>query len=445
MDLKNRKIGIIGYSRTGRATAEFVAKNGGIVKVSELSETNELREELLNKGYEFELGKNSPEFLSDCDLIIISPGVSSESDFVRELENRGKDIISEIEFASRFIKGKIIGITGSNGKSTVTSMIYHILKSAGKSSTIAGNIGVPLINFVEDNSDYFVVELSSFQLEKIKDFKPFISVLLNITPDHLDRYPSFEEYALAKFNIFRNQNDSDFAILNSEDEFTNKNSEKINAEKIYFSISGSKSDIYLSQNEIFFKGEKIMRVSEIPLLGIHNVENTMASIGAAMVIGIEPAKIREAVISFKGLEHRTELCGEIKGIKFINDSKATNIDATFKALLSFSSPLILILGGKDKGGDFTKLNKLIKEKVKKLILIGAAREKIKKQLNRSIDFVEVETMRDAVYRGYEFADRGDIVILSPACASFDMYENFEERGKDFKKIVEELKREVENG
>ncbi len=445
MELRNKVIGIIGYSRTGRATAEFVKSRGGKVKISELSGSEELRKELEAKEFDFELGKNSFEFLKDCDFIIISPGVPSETPFVLELENKGKRVISEIEFASKFIKGKIIGITGSNGKSTVTSMIYHILKEAGEKVTIAGNIGVPLINFVEEKSDYFVVELSSFQLEKIVDFKPFISVLLNITPDHLDRYKRFEDYAEAKFNLFKNQKSSDFAVLNKDDDYIEKNKNRISASKIFFSINDKKADVYFDKEMVFFKDEPIIKSDEIPLLGIHNIENTMASVAVAKVIGLKNKIIKETIKSFKGLEHRTELCGEIDGVKFINDSKATNIDATYKALLSFDSPLILILGGKDKGGDFTKLNELIKNKVKKLILIGAAREKIKKQLSKDIDYIEVESMKEAVYKGFDFAEKGDIVLLSPACASFDMYENFEKRGEDFKRIVKGLMEERSNG
>ena len=445
MELKNKIVGIIGYSRTGKAVAEFVQKRGGKVKVSELSSSRELEKELIEKGYEYEIGKNSFEFLKDCDLIVISPGVPSKSSFVLELEEKGKDIISEIEFASYFIESKIIGITGSNGKSTVTSMVYHILKESGVEATIGGNIGIPLIKFAEENSEYFVVELSSFQLEKIKKFKPFISVLLNITPDHLDRYSNFEDYAIAKFNIFKNQQNTDFAVLNIEDEYIKNNLNTIKASKVLYSIEKENVDIYTKNNKIIYKDEEVLNFSDIPLLGIHNIENTMAVVGVMKIIGLKNSEIKEGIKTFKGLEHRTELCGEIGGVKFINDSKATNIDATYKALISFNSPIILILGGKDKGGDFTVLNDLIKSKVKKLILIGAAREKIKKQLDKDIEFIEVNTMEEAVRTSYSLAEKGDLVLLSPACASFDMYKNFEERGRDFKNLVKMLKKEIENG
>ncbi len=445
MELKNKIVGIIGYSRTGKAVAEFVQKRGGKVKVSELSSSRELEKELIEKGYEYEIGKNSFEFLKDCDLIVISPGVPSKSSFVLELEEKGKDIISEIEFASYFIESKIIGITGSNGKSTVTSMVYHILKESGVEATIGGNIGIPLIKFAEENSEYFVVELSSFQLEKIKKFKPFISVLLNITPDHLDRYSNFEDYAIAKFNIFKNQQNTDFAVLNIEDEYIKNNLNTIKASKVLYSIEKENVDIYTKNNKIIYKDEEVLNFSDIPLLGIHNIENTMAVVGVMKIIGLKNSEIKEGIKTFKGLEHRTELCGEIGGVKFINDSKATNIDATYKALISFNSPIILILGGKDKGGDFTVLNDLIKSKVKKLILIGAAREKIKKQLDKDIEFIEVNTMEEAVRTSYSLAEKGDLVLLSPACASFDMYKNFEERGRDFKNLVKMLRKEIENG
>ncbi len=441
-ELKGKKIGIVGFSRTGRASADFVSKRGGIVYVSESNKN--LEKELKGKGFFYEIGKNSYEFLKDTDLIIISPGVNSELPFLKQLKKAGKKIVSEIEFSSYFIKGKIIGITGSNGKSTVTSLIYHIFKESGISVEIAGNIGLPFINYVEKDADFFIVELSSFQLENIENFRPYISVLLNITPDHLDRYKSFEEYALAKFNIFKNQTAEDYTVLNREDDFTISNINKIKAKKIFFSIE-RETDIFLKEGDIVYEGEKIININDIPLIGIHNIENTMAAIGCAKAVGIENNLIAKGIKSFKGLEHRTEKCGEKDGIIFINDSKATNVDATYKALKSFKKGVILILGGKDKGGDFSVLNNIIRERVKLVILIGAAKDKIKSQLDSDIPFIEVKNMKEAVYEGYKRARRDDIILLSPACASFDMYDNFEERGKDFKHCVEELIREGKNG
>ncbi len=441
-DLRNRKIGIIGYSRTGKAAADFVKRKGGIVYISDINK--KIEKELKEKGYKYELGKNSSDFLRETELIIISPGVKSDLPFLKELKEKGKKIISEIEFASYFIKGRIIGITGSNGKSTVTSLIYHILKESGKKVEIVGNIGFPFIDYVENDADYFVVELSSFQLENISRFKPYISILLNVTPDHLDRYDDFNEYGFAKFNIFKNQDENDYAVLNKEDDFTMKNLDKIRALKIFFSIE-KQTDIYGKEGKILYKGEKIIDIKDIPLIGIHNIENVMAAIGCLKIIDIDNKKIEEGIKTFKGLEHRTEKCGERNGVIFINDSKATNIDATYKALKSFKSNVILILGGKDKGGDFASLNKIIKERVKLVILIGASKEKIKKQLDSNIPMIEVGGMKEAVEKSYENSESGDVVLLSPACASFDMYDNFEERGKDFKSLVENLIREGKNG
>jgi UDP-N-acetylmuramoylalanine--D-glutamate ligase len=441
-DLKNRKIGIIGYSRTGKATAEFVSRRGGIVYVSDIN--TKFEQELKQKRYKYELGKNSSRFLEETEIIILSPGVKSDLPFLNELRDKGKRVISEIEFSSYFIKGKIIGITGSNGKSTVTSLIYHILHNSGEKVEIGGNIGLPFINYVETDADYFVVELSSFQLENISKFKPYIAILLNVTPDHLDRYNDFNEYGLAKFNIFKNQDENDYAILNREDKFTIENLNKIKSNKIFFSIE-NKTDIYRRGGEIVYKGEKIIDITDIPLIGIHNIENIMATIGSLKIIGLNNKKITEGIKTFKGLEHRTERCGEKNGIVFINDSKATNIDATYKALKSFENNIILILGGKDKGGDFKVLNRIIKERVKLVILIGAAKEKIKKQLDYNIPMIEVDSMHEAVVKGYENGENGDIVLLSPACASFDMYNNFEERGKDFKSQVRNLVKEGING
>jgi len=436
MNLENKTVGIIGFSRTGSSVANFVLNKGARVKISEKNDSNKIKNMLDDKPFQYELGKNTYKFLSDTDLIIVSPGVDPRQDFFIKLINKGKTIISEIELASRFIKGKIIGITGSNGKSTVTSLVYHILSNSGLKAVLSGNIGFPLIDYVDEETDYYVVELSSFQLEHIVKFKPFISVVLNITPDHLDRYDNFNDYLDAKLNVFKNQDKNDYAILNYDDQRILSYRDRINPKKIYFSLKKEK-DIYFKDNYICYKKDKIINNKKIPLLGIHNIENIMASIGVSKILGVENKRIIDAIKSFKGLEHRTEPCGYYNDILFVNDSKATNVDATYKAIKSFNNPIILILGGKDKGGNFKILNKIIKEKVKSVILMGDAKKTIAGQLDSNIETFYADNMSDAVKKSFNIAEPKNVILLSPACASFDMYKNYKQRGRDFKENVKQ--------
>ena len=444
IDLKGKCVGVVGYSRSGRAVARRVLLEGGHVRISDRSRDARLLEELKGLGWEHETGGNTESFLSSCDLIVLSPGVDGTKSPFRELKAKGIPLVSEIEFAYPRISGKIIGITGSNGKSTVTTLIHHLLTSAGRTAHLTGNIGFPLTDTLGEAREFWVVELSSFQLEETVDFHPWGSLLLNLTPDHLDRYPSVEEYIQAKLRIFQNQGSRDWAVLNRDDPRVLQEGMKVRAEKLLFSRVGE-ADASVSQGWVLWRGERVLPVAEIPLLGVHNLENVLASLAAGIACGLTLGEIRDGVRSFKGLEHRTEPCGEIEGRLFINDSKATNLDSTLKALESFDRPLMLILGGKDKGGEFSVLNSLLKSKARAVILLGAASDKIDGQIDPGVLRYRASSMAEAVRIGYRRGERGDVVLLAPGCASFDMYSNFEERGRDFKAQVSLLAEEVKNG
>ncbi len=445
IDLSGKRVGIIGFSLTGEAVLEFLKKKGAEIYVTEIRNSDELADRLSFYGVRYELGKNSSQFLKECELVVVSPGVPSDSQVIKELEELGIKIIPEVELASYFVDSKkIVGITGSNGKSTVTSLIAHIINVSHKKAISCGNIGSPFIKYVDGNYDYFVVELSSFQLEMVEMFHPKIAVLLNITPDHLDRHGSFKNYASSKFNIFKNQTHDDFAVLNSQDEYTKKNLSKIKSKKVFFSIS-EKEDAYYDEGKLFYREEFIISSSELKIRGIHNIENTLSSIAVSKILGISNDSIREGLRTFTPLPHRTEFVAEIKGIKFINDSKATNVDSAYKAIDSIGKNLIVILGGKDKGSDFSPLKAPLEKNAKAVILMGEASEKISSQIGNKVKKVFVSSMMEAVEKGFEMGESGDTVILTPACASFDMYSNYMERGEDFKSCVYSLKEKIEEG
>ncbi len=445
IDLSGKKVGIIGFSLTGEAVLEFLKKKGAEIYVTEIKNSDQLADKLSFYGVKYELGRNSSQFLKECELVVVSPGVPNNSQIIKELEELGIKIIPEIELASYFVDNeKIIGITGSNGKSTVTSLIAHIINVSQKKAISCGNIGSPFIKYVDGDYDYFVVELSSFQLETIDRFHPKISVLLNITPDHIDRHGSFKNYASSKFKIFKNQTPDDFAVLNSQDEYTRKNLSKIKSKKIFFSVS-KKEDAYYEKGKLFYREEFIISSSELRIKGIHNVENALSSIAVSKILGISNDYIREGLKTFEPLPHRTEFVAEINGIKFVNDSKATNVDSAYKAISSIGKNLIVILGGKDKGSDFSPLKAPIEKNAKAVILIGEASEKISSQIGNKVKKVFVSSMMEAVEKGFELGDSGDTIILTPACASFDMYSNYMERGEDFKNCVYSLKEKVEEG
>jgi UDP-N-acetylmuramoylalanine--D-glutamate ligase len=356
---------------------------------------------------------------------------------------RAKNITvwSEIELADRFLDGRLIGITGSNGKTTTTSLVYHILKVAGFSTMVAGNIGTPLISRVAFTTEttITVAELSSFQLELVETFHPDIAVLLNLTPDHLDRHKTIDAYAAAKARIFENQTESDFAVLNADDPASARFAPK-RAQVYWFSRKQAvQQGAYLRGEEIVFRSKKqeevLLQREEIPLPGAHNLENVLAAATAARLEGASAAAIADAVRTFPGVEHRLEFVAEMAGVRFYNDSKATNVDATLKALEAFPGKILVILGGKDKGSDYSVLQPALRERSVLALLIGAAAEKIEQQISGSVAIERAGTLERAVEIASQSARRGDVVLLAPACASFDQFENYEQRGRVFKELV----------
>ncbi len=452
MELKNREVLVVGFGRTGEAVAKFLLSQKAKVKVSEIMTEKEFSEKAKKgseKGVNFEFGGHQEKTFLSSDLIVLSPGVPPLP-MIKKAQKKGIEVISEVELAFRYLKGKIVGITGSNGKSTTTMLIYQILKEAGLNSYLAGNIGFPLISFAPSFSldDIFVVELSSFQLKYIKKFRPYISVFLNITPDHLDWHTDFNDYYQCKKNLILLQGFEDYTVLNADDSYVWALRKEVKAQVLPFSRK-KKLEIggYLENGLITIanEGKKFqLDTSRILIRGPHNQENIMASALVASLFGVSEKTIKRIIYNFKGLEHRLEKVAEIEGVEFYNDSKATNVDATLKSIQSFDQRIILILGGRDKHGNFTKLREEINKRVKKIILIGEAREKIKKSLENTVSSRYVSSLKEAVKLSFDLADRGDIVLLAPACASFDMFENFEHRGKVFKKEVLKLKKDLTN-
>lgn len=451
IELEGKRVLVVGLARTGIATALFCASCGAAVSASEGRAESDIAEaaaKLRAAGVTLELGGHRQETFLAQDLIVPSPGVPAEMPHLVAARAAGIPVWSEIELASRFLKGRLIAITGSNGKTTTTSLIGHIFESAGVPTIVAGNIGTPLISRVSETSDatVTVAEVSSFQLELIDQFRPDIGLLLNITPDHLDRHPSLKAYGKAKARLFENQLETEFAIINADDAGA---AQFAPTRPQIFWFSRNKrvaSGIFLRDDQVVLRRDGaetvLLRRADIGLRGEHNVENVLAAAGAAFLAGVLPKDIAAAVKSFAGVEHRLEFVAEIKGVSYYNDSKATNVDATLKALDAFPGNLLIILGGKDKGGDFTLLRDPLHQRAKIALLIGAATEKIAKQISGAVPIEPVGTIERAVTRAAELAQPGDTVLLAPACASFDQFHNFEHRGRVFKQRVHLLEEEI---
>jgi len=447
MELRNQRVLVVGLGKSGVASALFLAQRGAKVAVSDAKSQEQLRDEipvLLDHGISVETGQHGERTFRDQDLIVVSPGVPYDVPQLVHARERGILVIGEVELAARFLKGHIVAITGSNGKTTTTALAGEIIAAGGRKVLVGGNIGTPAITFVDRATDdtWVVLEISSFQLETIESFHPHIAVVLNITPDHLDRHHTFENYAAAKARIFENQTPSDFAVLNADNEPCVAMASKSKAPVRWFSrIKDVESGAFLRGDQIIWRdsnGERgIMAVGEIQLKGAHNVENVLAGVAVGMLAGIEPAQIRSAVAGFKAVEHRLEFVATVRGVDYYNDSKATNVDATIKALESFPGRIHLILGGKDKGSDYTLLNGLLKQRVKRVYTIGAAAAKIESQV-RGTEVVSAGTLESAVKRASEAASAGDIVLLAPACASFDQFDSYEHRGWVFKDLVRQM-------
>lgn len=438
---------VVGLARTGVVTSLFAAGYGAIVTATDEKPEAELKNtaaKLREAGVKLELGGHTPSAFLEKDLVVLSPGVPANLPAVELARAQGIPVWSEVELAWRFLRGKIVAITGSNGKTTTTSLVGHILKTAEIPVLVGGNIGTPLLSLAEASTDSSVIvaEMSSFQLETIDAFRPEIGVLLNLTPDHLDRHASFDDYAGAKMRLFENQREGDSAVLNADDpEVTRRMPSRSH---IYWFSRQKRvaTGAFLHDKQIVFRNEgadtMLARADEIPLRGEHNVENVLAACAVAFLAGAEPAAISAGVKTFRGVEHRLEFVAKVSGVAFYNDSKATNVDAALKAIEAFPGPLIVILGGKDKGSPYTPLAEPLRKRAHAAILIGAAAEKIASDLKDAVLIEQAGTLERAVKTAMARAKPGDTVLLAPACSSFDQFENYEHRGSVFKELVAKL-------
>jgi UDP-N-acetylmuramoylalanine--D-glutamate ligase len=446
-DLNGKRVLVVGLARTGIAVSLFSAGYGAAVTATDEKPEAEMAEtaaRLRAAGVKIVLGAHSQEMFLEQDLIVVSPGVPAKLPALELARAQGIPVWSEIELAWRFLRGKLVAITGSNGKTTTTSLVAHILKTAGIATLVGGNIGVPLLALVESSTDssVTVAEISSFQLETIQEFRPEIGVLLNLTPDHLDRHESFESYAAAKMRLFENQLDRDAAVLNADDpEITRRMPAR--GHVYWFSRQKRVAEgAFVRDGEIVFRADGaetvVVRRSEITLRGEHNLENVLAACAASYLAGAPAAAIATGVKTFRAVEHRLEFVAEVGGVQFYNDSKATNVDATLKAVEAFPGPLLVILGGKDKGSPYSPLAEPLRQRARLAILIGAAAGKIAADIGGTVPIEHAVTLDRAVKLAAERSRPGDVVLLAPACSSFDQFENYEQRGRVFKELVARL-------
>jgi len=477
LELKNKRVLVVGLGKSGLAAAHFLKTLGARVTVSDARPATLIAElsELLDQGFMVEAGSHGLLTFRRQDLIVVSPGVPMSTPVLSQVRAMGAHIVGELELGVEYLKGEVVAVTGSNGKTTTTALIGEILKAAGRPTLVGGNIGRPVTAMVEESVElsrghgpseqnagvlplrdaegqddgekqvWSVLEVSSFQLETVETFKPRIALVLNITPDHLDRHGTFEAYAALKARITEFQTAEDFLVLNGEDKETQMIAAKTKAQVYWFSRRRPiKQGAFVHGESILFvaregaKAEPVMPVAEISLAGAHNVENVLAAVCAARLAGVESETIRAAVRDFKAVEHRLEFVREVGGVRYYNDSKATNVDATLKAVEAFPGGIHLILGGKDKGSDYRVLEPLLRERVKTVITIGSAAEKIERQLDGVVKIERAETLERAVAFAQAHAVAGDTVLLAPACASFDQFENYEQRGRVFKELVQAL-------
>jgi UDP-N-acetylmuramoylalanine--D-glutamate ligase len=449
MELKGKKVLVVGLGKSGLAAALFLRHRGAQVTVSDVRSAAALAKDipaLLDEGIMVEAGGHGLLTFRRQDLIVVSPGVPLNTPELAQVKSFGLPVIGELELAARFLKGNMLAITGSNGKTTTTSLVGEILEKAGLPTLVGGNIGVPVVALIEQSKEasWLVLEVSSFQLETTDTFHPRIAVILNITPDHLDRHGSFENYALAKERIFAAQTGEDFLVLNADNARTAQAAGRTKANVYWFSLDGEVAQgAFVEDGYVVYrpsKGaavERIIPLTAIPLKGEHNVENVLAAVCAARLAGAKSETIRAAVEAFHAVEHRLEYVATINGVEYYNDSKATNVDATAKALAAFPAGIHLILGGKDKNSDYRELEPLLHRSVKAVYTIGSAAAKIESQLGGMIPLHSCGTLAAAVNAAGSAAHPGDVVLLAPACSSFDQFENYEQRGRVFKELVNE--------
>ena len=452
MELNGKRVLVVGLGKSGVASALFLKAHGARVTVSDTKSGDDLRNEipvLLDHGITVETGGHGERTFQGQDLIVVSPGVPIDAPPLAQARSLGESVIGEIELAAQFLLGPIIAITGSNGKTTTTTLTGEIMAAGGFPTLVGGNIGTPAISLAEraTRDSVIVLEVSSFQLETIQTFRPKVSVILNVTPDHLDRHRTFDAYVNAKARIFENQRGDDFTVLNADDPTCVSMAARTKAQVFWFSRQKEvERGAWVREGAVLFRDSRgqreILQVSDIPLKGAHNLENVLAAVCAGALMGCAPEKIRQAVANFKAVEHRLEFVATIRGVDYYNDSKATNVDATIKALESFPANIHLILGGKDKGSDYSVLNDLLRQRVKRVYTIGAAAAKIESQIvstkNGGPELIHAETLENAIRKASTIAQPGDIVLLAPACASFDQFKNYEQRGGLFKEIVRSL-------
>jgi UDP-N-acetylmuramoylalanine--D-glutamate ligase len=448
VEIAGRKALVIGAARSGIASSRFLIQRGATVALNDQKPLRQWSNEALalkTEGVGLIDGDAPAWLLDQVDLVVVSPGVPTKAIPIRYADRRGAEVIGEVELASRFLRGRTVAITGSNGKTTTTSLIGEMLKDAGLVVQVGGNIGTALISMIESSRDdgWNVVELSSFQLETIVDFHPSVAAVLNVTPNHLDRYESLMDYAAAKHNIFRNQTAADVAILNADDEIVSSWARGLRPHVVPFSVRRELDEgLFLRGDDLISHtrdGERVLMSRQaMKLRGTHNVENVLAALAAGLACGAAPQSLRETVRKFLPVEHRLEEVTEINGVRFINDSKATSVDATAKALEAFSreaGKVVLILGGKGKHAPYAPLIELIKALVRKMILIGEDAGTIEAEIGSAAPYEHAGDLREAVQKGFAAARPGDVVLLAPACASFDMFESFEHRGRVFKSEV----------
>ncbi|MCS6804196.1 MAG: UDP-N-acetylmuramoyl-L-alanine--D-glutamate ligase [Acidobacteriota bacterium] len=449
-EVTGKRIVVVGLGRSGQALAQFLIRRGALVVVtdqkSEVAFEPSQLEALRRLGVQLELGGHRMETLLSADMILLSPGVPPGIEPIRRARDAGIPLLGEVEWAWRFLKGRMVGVTGSNGKTTVTSLIGAILSQAGFDTLVGGNIGLPLTALIDRATDesVLVVELSSFQLETAETLRPHVAVMTNISPDHLDRHGSLSAYINAKRRIFLNQTRDDWAVLNADDPIVLKMMYDTQAQPIVFSRRRELDEgVFLMDERLVYRfggqQHEVMKVKEIPLRGWHNVENVMAAVAASMVMGAPVEMVRQAVLKFPGVPHRLEWVGEVDGVMYYNDSKATNVDSAVKALEAFTEPLVVIMGGRSKGSSYEPLRPLVQARVKHLLLLGEAAPEMATALAGTAPLTLVGSMAEAVEQAHRLAQPGDVVLLAPACASFDMFENFEHRGDVFKEQVRRLK------
>ena len=444
MELKNKILCVIGLGKTGIAVANFLSRQGARVTVTDSKPREQLLEPLKQLRADVKTRFENPAPPADTELVVLSPGIDIYSSFLENTKREKIEIISEIELANRFNAVPIIAITGTNGKSTCTTLIAEIISQSGKTAHAGGNLGTPFISLLDQgDADYRILELSSFQMEATSGLHPMVSVILNISPDHMDRHKDFKTYVELKEKIFAHQSQNDFLILNQDDPNTRNLGKDCPAERILFSTQTElDKGIFLRGNKIIARFQnndrEMVSLESLPKGVQWQAENILPAIAVALLLDVSQEVILQALKNFTVLEHRLEWVRTLNGVDFVNDSKGTNVGSVCKSLNTFDRPIILIAGGKDKETDFSPLKSLMKEKVKHLVLIGETRDKFKGILNGSFGYEESDSLEEAVRLAKVKAEEGDIVLLSPACASFDMFKDYEDRGNRFKTIVKNL-------